>query len=244
MPFKRRCASFAQKVRTLNGRPNAVRERNEQEFIFLGCQEQGARTFCPEEKKGSRVHRIHMIPVYIGLGSNQGHPEENLAQARAKIQSMTGVFAAVSSQIYYTEPQGVKDQPWFANQVLKILCHPAWTPPSFMRHLLSIENLLGRKRDIHWGPRRIDCDLLLFGQQSLSQPNLILPHPRMIHRAFVLVPLLELSPELCLPDGRRVKDCLQNLVYRRQGLRIWQEDGANQGIQSLKMASVQQDMAS
>ena len=190
------------------------------------------------------MHKIQMVPVYIGLGSNQGNPEENLAQARAKVQSMTGVFAAVSSQIYYTEPQGVKDQPWFANQVLKILCHPAWTPPSFMRHLLSIEKLLGRKRDIYWGPRRIDCDLLLFGQQCISQPKLVLPHPRMIHRAFVLVPLLEVSPELCLPDGTRVRESLQNLVYRRQGRRIWQEDDADQSIESLKMPSVQQDMAS
>lgn len=165
-----------------------------------------------------------MIPVYIGLGSNQGRPEENLALARKKIQSMTGVFSTLDSQVYYTEPQGVKDQPWFANQVLRILCHPAWSPQSFIRHLLSIEGMLGRKRNIHWGPRRIDCDLLLFGDQSVCQPDLTLPHPRMVHRAFVLVPLLELTPDLCLPDGFRLKDYLHTLTYRRLGRRIWQDD--------------------
>jgi len=171
-----------------------------------------------------RVNRTQMVPVYIALGSNQGRPEENLSRAREQIQSMTGVFSVLSSQVYYTEPQGVKDQPWFANQVLRMLCHPAWSPPLFMRHLLNIEQLLGRQRQIRWGPRRIDCDLLLFGQQCMNRPELILPHPRMLHRAFVLVPLLELTPGLCLPDGTQVKDILPNLSYTRQGRRIWQKE--------------------
>jgi len=168
------------------------------------------------------VKTIQKIPVYIGLGSNQGRPEENLGRAKGHIQSMTGVGTVVSSSVYYTEPQGVKDQPWFANQILRVLCHPAWTPELFMRHLLDIEHMLGRKRNMHWGPRRIDCDLLLFGRQVVNSSELVLPHPRMTERAFVLVPLVELTPDLCLPNGTRIKDCLQNLVYRREGRRIWQ----------------------
>jgi 2-amino-4-hydroxy-6-hydroxymethyldihydropteridine diphosphokinase len=170
------------------------------------------------------VKTVQKIPVYIGLGSNQGRAEENLGRARRHIQSMTGVGTVVSSPVYYTEPQGVKDQPWFANQALRVLCHPAWTPELFMRHLLNIEHMLGRKRNMHWGPRRIDCDLLLFGQQMVQSSELILPHPRMTERAFVLIPLMELTPGLCLPDGTRIKDCLQNLVYRREGRRIWQDE--------------------
>jgi 2-amino-4-hydroxy-6-hydroxymethyldihydropteridine diphosphokinase len=170
------------------------------------------------------VNEVPKIPVYIGLGSNQGRPEENLAKARKHIQSITGVFSALSSQVYYTEPQGVKEQPWFANQVIRVLCHPAWTPKLLMRHLLNIEQMLGRKRTAHWGPRRIDCDLLLFGRQVMDTPELTLPHPGILHRAFVLVPLVELTPDLCLPDGTQVADCLHSLAYRRQGLRIWQDD--------------------
>jgi len=187
------------------------------------------------------VSRIQTISAYVGLGSNQGRPEENLAHAGVKIRSMTGVFSALGSQVYYTEPQGVKDQPWFANQVLRIVCHPAWSPQLFMRHLLNIECMLGRKREIPWGPRRIDCDLLLFGGHSICQPDLTLPHPRMVHRAFVLVPLLELDPDLCLPDGSRLSDCLDHIAYRRHGRRIWQEDQGLPAPDPMQFSPVGQD---
>ncbi len=163
------------------------------------------------------------ISVFIGLGSNHGNLLENLAQAKKHIQRLDEVLSLSVSKVYYTEPQGVKDQPWFANQVLQVQCTSMWTPITFLEQLHNIESYMGRKRESRWGPRIIDLDLLLFGHEVLSTADLILPHPRMLERAFVLIPLLDLDSNIFFPDGQKATEALGRLHYSVQDQMIWQE---------------------
>lgn len=151
--------------------------------------------------------------AYVSLGSNQGRRRENLTQAVRCLALEPGVFPCNLSKAYYTEPQGVKEQPWFVNRVLEVACSDVWTPGRFMRRLLSIEIRLGRKRTKRWGPRVIDLDLLLWGDAVCQTPDVEIPHPRMTERAFVLVPLLELQPDIRLPGGRSIQEMCNRLDF-------------------------------
>ncbi len=164
-----------------------------------------------------------LTPVYVSLGSNVGDTRRNLQLAVAALCSVQDVQAGQISSIYYTEPQGVKEQPWFANQVLRVYCGHRWQPWSFMQLLFRIEDALGRVRNEVWGPRSMDLDLLLFGHIKAEWDNLILPHPGLRHRAFVLVPLVEIEPDLVLPGGEQAKSLLQKITYRLQDNLIWQD---------------------
>ena len=168
--------------------------------------------------------RQGLIPIFIGLGSNLGDIRRNLAQAVDSLSGLQGVEEICCSRLYYTEPQGVKDQPWFGNQVVRLFCSPdAWSPLSLLQRLLDIEDRMGRVRTQRWGQRIMDLDLLLFGDSEMESPRLTLPHPLIRERAFVLVPLLEMEPGLCLPDGESLADCLARLDYRLEGELIRQE---------------------
>ncbi len=151
--------------------------------------------------------------VVISLGSNMGDTKDHLRCALEAVCACKGVSLLAASSIYVTEPQGVKDQPWFANQVAILQCSPEWTPWFFLNVLLEVETSLGRVRTRRWGPRIIDLDLLLFGTQTNKDPWLTLPHPRMHKRAFVLVPLLEIEPELRLPDGNKAAQFLDSIPH-------------------------------
>ena len=166
-----------------------------------------------------------MQTAFIGLGSNLGDTLENLFQARTYLKKVSGLKPGSMkySRVYFTEPQGIKDQPWFANQVLSIECEPSMTPIKLLEDLLLIEKLMGRKREKCWGPRIIDLDLLLFGQQESCSESLTLPHPEITKRAFVLIPLLEINPDLTLPGGNLLKEYLQQLAFEIQDDKIWQE---------------------
>jgi 2-amino-4-hydroxy-6-hydroxymethyldihydropteridine diphosphokinase len=164
-----------------------------------------------------------LLQAYIGLGSNLGDTGRNLELAAALLCSLQEIHPGQKSSVYYTEPQGVKDQPWFANQVLQVYCGRQWSPLRLLRTMLWIEDILGRVRDLVWGARSIDLDLLLFEGQSVNWQDLTLPHPRLEQRAFVLVPLAEIAPGLKLSQDRSPAQVLQSLSYRLQGNRIWQE---------------------
>ena len=151
--------------------------------------------------------------AYISLGSNQGRKTQNLDQAVHCLGQESGIVPGTLSQVYYTEPQGVKAQPWFVNQVLELFCSSDWEPRSFVRRLLAIETRLGRIRSERWGPRVIDLDLLLWGETVSHSPEATVPHPRMAERAFVLVPLLEIRPDIRLPGGRPVRELCDRLDY-------------------------------
>ncbi len=128
------------------------------------------------------------------------------------------------SSIYETEPQGLKEQQWFCNQVAHYQVDPEiWAPEGFLSTLTAVEDQMHRARGELNGPRIIDLDLLLFGNIEQCTGYLDLPHPRLEQRAFVLIPLLELSPDLILPSGLSAQDALSHLDYRQEGNKIWQD---------------------
>jgi 2-amino-4-hydroxy-6-hydroxymethyldihydropteridine diphosphokinase len=127
--------------------------------------------------------------AYVALGSNIDKREHYLQGAIAALNEESGITVMGQSSIYETEPVGYVDQSAFLNMVIQI--HTDLSPEALLVTLLAIENRLGRTRDLRWGPRTIDLDLLLYGDHQLTTPDLIIPHPRMHERAFVLVPLSE-----------------------------------------------------
>ena len=166
-----------------------------------------------------------MIQAYVCLGSNMGDAKAHLARARAELDAVPGVRVTAASSLYSTEPQGRKDQPWFLNQVVRLDCPDDMSAVSLLDAMLEKESAMGRVRveGDHFGPRVIDMDLLLFGSETQRVgDHLILPHPRMTERAFVLIPLLEIAPDLVMPDGRSVKSLLEKLPCRLEGSSIFQ----------------------
>lgn len=151
-----------------------------------------------------------------------GDTDLHLANAIAEIDSLNGVRVTKSSSIFRTEPQLKKDQAWFANQVVSVECSEYVTAHDLLNSLLEIENTLGRVREERFGPRVIDLDVLLFGNEVIESEDLIVPHPRMTERAFVLVPLQEIAPQLHFPDGRKLKEVLDILEYKVDANQIWQ----------------------
>jgi len=150
-----------------------------------------------------------MAEVYIALGSNLGDRAHNLAAAREALAEGAVVISAVSS-VYETEPWGPKPQGPYLNQVVRATTRLA--PKALLARLLEIERSLGRERGgtERYGPRIIDLDILLYDDLLLREPDLQLPHPRMLERAFVLVPLAEIAPDLAV-GGVRITDALAQL---------------------------------
>jgi 2-amino-4-hydroxy-6-hydroxymethyldihydropteridine diphosphokinase len=140
--------------------------------------------------------------AYLSLGSNLGERQVNLENALGLLES-AGIHIVQRSSIYETEPQDVTRQPWFLNIVVKI--ETRHFPLQLLSTVLRIEQEMGRKRGantIRRGPRPIDIDILLYGNAVIDTPRLIVPHPRMLERRFVLEPLLEIAPGLRHPAIR------------------------------------------
>ena len=165
-----------------------------------------------------------MTNVFISLGSNMDNPPQQLTTARQALAALPDVHLLTTSPVYKTEPQVKNDQPWFHNQVAHLACGPYWSATVLLGALLAIEVKQGRQRlgQEHFGARCIDLDLLLFGADLCNNEQLCLPHPRMFERAFVLVPLQDIAPELVFPDGRSLQSCLTALSYRIQAGCIFQ----------------------
>lgn len=131
--------------------------------------------------------------VLIGLGGNIGDP---LASMRAALQALDKhphCRVAKVSSVWRTPPWGVTDQPDFLNACAAVMT--SLEPRAFLDLCLSVEQNLKRVRDVRWGPRSIDIDILFFGDRDIHEPGLIVPHPRLTDRAFVLVPLSEIAPD-------------------------------------------------
>jgi 2-amino-4-hydroxy-6-hydroxymethyldihydropteridine diphosphokinase len=142
-----------------------------------------------------------LVRACLGLGSNLGDRLVNLREAARLLSEGAGLRLLRSSRVYETAPVGPA-QPDYLNAVL--LAGTSLGPRGLLAACLDVEALMGRVRTERWGPRIIDVDLLTYDRRSIDEPGLVVPHPRMHERAFVLVPLLELDPCPMLPGGRSV----------------------------------------
>ncbi len=134
--------------------------------------------------------------VYLSLGSNVGDRADNLRRAIAALEG-AGVRVRQVSSIYETEPVDLREQPWFLNCVVE--AETKLPAAELLKKLRQLETLLGSKKAVPKGPRLIDLDIVLYGDESIDTPELQVPHPRMHLRRFVLVPLAEIAPELRHP---------------------------------------------
>jgi 2-amino-4-hydroxy-6-hydroxymethyldihydropteridine diphosphokinase len=142
--------------------------------------------------------------AYVGVGSNLGDREGTI---RAAVAALPGVVAV--SELRETDPVGVTEQPAFLNGAVAL--ETRLSPRDLLEALLAVERDLGRERRERWGPRTIDLDLLLYGGQTIDEPGLTVPHPRLHERRFALEPLAELDPELVVPGRGTVADLLAEL---------------------------------
>ena len=145
-----------------------------------------------------------MTVAYVGLGANLGDREETIRAAVAELPDVVAV-----SPLRETDPVGVTDQPQFLNGVAALETELA--PRELLDVLLAIERRLGRERRERWGPRTIDLDLLLYGDEVIDEDGLKIPHPRLHERRFVLEPLADLAPQLVVPGLGGVEDLLAEL---------------------------------
>lgn len=139
------------------------------------------------------------IPVYIGIGSNLDDPVDQVRRGIVALGTLPGTRFVVASRLYRNPPLDNSDQPEFVNAVAGLLtCLEA---PALLAGLLAIETAQGRRRDpaTHWGPRTLDLDLLAYGERTVAEPGLTVPHPGVARRNFVLLPLHEIAPGLWLP---------------------------------------------
>ncbi len=142
--------------------------------------------------------------VYIALGTNLGDRQANL---RAALNGLPpAALVRRSSPVYETAPWGFVDQPPFLNMVVE--ASTTLSPQELLTALKQLEGRLGRRPSARWGPRLIDLDILLFDDLVLDDPGLCLPHPHLHERAFVLVPLADLAPDICHPVLHRTIDDL------------------------------------
>jgi 2-amino-4-hydroxy-6-hydroxymethyldihydropteridine diphosphokinase len=148
------------------------------------------------------------VRAYVGLGANLGDRESTIRRAIELLAAEPAVEVIAVSSLRETDPVGYAEQPRFLNGVAAV--ETELGPRILLDRLLAVERKLGRVRDEgpRFGPRTIDLDLLLYGDEVLDEPGLTVPHPRLAERLFVLEPLYELDPELTLPDGRAVRDLL------------------------------------
>jgi len=147
--------------------------------------------------------------AYVGLGANLGPREVTLLRAVDLLGAAEGVELVAVSQRRETEPGGPVEQPPFLNGAVAV--ETTLAPRELLELLLGVERSLGRVRSERWGPRTIDLDLLLYGGETLDEPGLEVPHPRLHERRFALEPLAELDSELVVPGRGRVSDLLAAL---------------------------------
>lgn len=151
-----------------------------------------------------------MVTAAIGLGSNLGDRAQLIDEAVGRIAALGTVVAR--SALYETAPVGGPEQGPFLNAV--VLLDTDLAPRPLLDELLAAEKAMGRERTERWGPRLIDLDLLLYGDATIDEPGLTLPHPRLTERRFVLDPLLEVWPDASLPDGRGLAELRDAVAHQ------------------------------
>ncbi len=155
------------------------------------------------------------IPAFVALGSNLGDPVRQVMAAMDSLAGMDGSRLVARSPLYRSAPLGPQDQPRYINAVAGLLTRR--DPHQLLDDLQALERESGRSREgERWGPRILDLDLLLFGQEIIDDQRLVIPHPGLTERNFVVYPLAHIAPDLSLPDGRRLAVIAERLG--REGL--------------------------
>lgn len=161
-----------------------------------------------------------MITVYIAIGSNLNHPVQQTQHAIEALKTLPQSQFMQASSLYSSTPMGPQDQPDYINAVVEIKTD--LSPLELLNCTQSIELEHGRvRKDERWGPRTLDLDIILYGQQTIDNERLTVPHYGMKQREFVLYPLAEIAPELQLPDGVSLQSVLATVP--RNGLSIWRD---------------------
>jgi 2-amino-4-hydroxy-6-hydroxymethyldihydropteridine diphosphokinase len=145
------------------------------------------------------------VRAYIGLGGNLDQPAARIRRARAALSVLPNTREAAFSRLYRSAPMGPSDQPDYVNAVMAL--DTELEPLALLDHLQAIENVEGRVRlGERWGPRTLDLDLLLYGDDVIQHERLTVPHPGLHHREFVLYPLFDIAPELTIPGRGALRD--------------------------------------
>ncbi|GAE31775.1 2-amino-4-hydroxy-6-hydroxymethyldihydropteridine diphosphokinase [Halalkalibacter hemicellulosilyticus] len=157
--------------------------------------------------------------AYIALGSNIGKRHAHLEKAIDLLSQEAMIEVCTRSSIYETDPVGYEDQQSFLNMVISI--RTSLTSEQLLEKMQQIERDCGRTREIKWGPRTIDLDILLYDQENMEMEHLIIPHPRMWERAFVLVPLKEIAPTLYVAAKGQTVEELYDTLPDKEGVKVW-----------------------
>jgi 2-amino-4-hydroxy-6-hydroxymethyldihydropteridine diphosphokinase len=169
---------------------------------------------------------MHWVPAYVGLGSNLDDPGARVPEALAALAMAPGCCCLTASPLYGSKPMGAVPQPDFCNAVAGLLTQ--LSVREFFSQLRALERQLGRTPPRErWGPRRIDLDLLVFGDVTLDEAELQLPHRGIAQRNFVLYPFAAIAPDVCVPGCGRVADLLRGVT--QEGLWKWQGDAGKRG---------------
>ena len=148
--------------------------------------------------------------AYIGIGSNLGDPEENCLKSIDRIRSIRDCSIKGISPFYATEPVGVRGHDWYVNGVVSVIT--GLSARSLLEELLTVEEDFGRVRKGHWEPRVIDLDIIFFGSDIIDEEGLIVPHPLMHERRFVIAPMADLAPEMIHPLlGKKMSELLREI---------------------------------
>ena len=147
--------------------------------------------------------------AFVGLGANIGEPETQVLRAIGALAEVPGTRVLAASSLYRSAPVGVGAQPDFVNAVARI--ETSLSARALLEELLAAESRFGRTRAFPGAPRTLDLDLLLYGDHVIDEPGLVVPHPRMHERAFVLAPLAEIAPEVAIPGKGRALALLARL---------------------------------
>ncbi len=161
-----------------------------------------------------------MKDVYLSIGTNIGERYENLQQAVALLREKENIEVVRVSSVYETAAVGYTDQADFLNIAVHLKTDASST--EMLKICQSIEQELGRVREFRWGPRIIDLDILLYNQETIESENLLVPHPRMYERAFVLVPLVEITPAPFGDQLQQAHHLLQQMDRESEGINLWQ----------------------
>lgn len=152
-----------------------------------------------------------MTICYLALGSNLKNPRRQLKLAIAAIESLPKSHLVKVAPLYASRAWGRKTQPSFCNTVLAL--KTCLAPSDLLRACQAIEKKLGRARRVKWGARTLDIDIILYGEKRILRPHIIIPHPSLLERDFVCLPLLSIAPSAKMPEGNLIKDLIQAKHY-------------------------------